>query len=513
VRLARGAARLVRGAGLLLLGGCVYYNGMYNTNRLAKSARKAEREGRPFEAQGFWGQVVTRADSLVLRHPRSKYADQATVLRGLALARLNQCPDAVEPLGRLSMVQLSTDFTEEAALALGRCQLQLGDAGLADLAFARVLNSADSARRHEARFRHARALRMNGQYEEAVALLRESPDPRVREDLLLALAGAGRTDEALAFADSVLALHDSTFAWDTAVATIGRTDAHAASALVSRLADDPRASAELKARRLYDDGVRLAGTDSAGAAARFQQAARVPGASESAERARLRLLRMELSSARTLQDLGRHGDSLAALATRTTAAGVEAAALQLEVERLRQLDDSAGPGVPQGDLRLFLGAELARDSIHAPLLAATLFRRLADAWPMSPYAPKALLAAQRLEPVDPDAIHERLDSLYHDSPYLALMRGEEAPAYRQLEDSLQSFAAAQPVLIPRRSGPAGRVPEARPGQPIPQEDRMRPRRPTLPTDQTVPAEDRVRPRRPLPAQGDSASTRRRGLEP
>jgi len=515
VSLARSPLRLLRLVGLVVLGGCVYYNGMYNTNRLAKSARKAERENRPFEAQGYWGQVITRADSLVLRHPRSKYADQAAVLRGLALARLNQCQDAVEPLGRLSLVRLSPDFTEEAALALGRCQLQLGDAGLADLAFTRVLNSSDSARRHEARFRHARALRMNGQYEEAVSLLRESPDPRAGEDLLLALAGAGRSDEALAFADSVLALHDSAFAWDSAIATIGRKDPHAASALVSRLADDPRASPELKARRLYDDAVRLASTDSAGAAARFQQATKIPGATESAERARLRLLRTDLSSARTLQDLGHTSDSLAALATRTTSAGVEAAALQLAVEQLRQLDDSAGPGVPQGDLRLFLGAESARDSIHAPRLAATLFRRLAEEWPTSPYAPKALLAAQRLDPEDPDGIHERLDSLYHDSPYLALMRGEDAPGYRRLEDSLQTFAAAQPILVPRRGGGAARVPGTglRPGQPIPQEDRVRPRRTAPPTDQAVPAEDRVRPRRPVPPPTDSTSTRRRGVEP
>jgi hypothetical protein len=492
VNAARGVRRSLRLATLVLLGGCVYYNGMYNTNRLAKSARKAEREGRPFEAQGFWGQVVTRADSLVLRHPRSKYADQASVLRGLALARLNQCQDAVEPLGRLPLVQLSTDFTEEAALALGRCQLQMGDAGLADVAFAQVLNSSDSTRRHEARFRHARALRLNGQYEAAVALLQESPDPRAREDLLLALAGAGRAAEALVVADSVLALHDSTFAWDSTVATIGRTDARTASALVSRLADDPRASPELKARRLYDDGVRLAGTDSAGAFARFQQAAAVPGAAESAERARLRLLRTGLSSVRTLQDLGPSTDSLAALASRTTSSGLEAAALQLEVAQLRLLDDSARAGVPQGDLRLFLGAESARDSIHAPLLAATLFRRLADEWPTSPYAPKALLAAQRLDPADPDGIHDRLDSLYHDSPYLAVMRGEEAPGYRQLEDSLQTFAAAQPMLVPRGVGGAARAPQVRPGQPIPEEGRVRPRRLTP---------------------GDSASTRRRGVEP
>ena len=46
-----------------LLGGCVYYNGMYNTKRLAGSARRAERDGRTFEATNLWGQVVTRAES------------------------------------------------------------------------------------------------------------------------------------------------------------------------------------------------------------------------------------------------------------------------------------------------------------------------------------------------------------------------------------------------------------------------------------------------------------------
>ena len=63
-----------------LLGGCVYYNGMYNANRLAGSARKAEREGRTYEANNLWGQVATKAESVVVRHPDSKYAEEAAVL-------------------------------------------------------------------------------------------------------------------------------------------------------------------------------------------------------------------------------------------------------------------------------------------------------------------------------------------------------------------------------------------------------------------------------------------------
>jgi tetratricopeptide (TPR) repeat protein len=433
-------------AGASLLGGCVYYNGMYNTNRLARSARKAERDGRVFEARSLWGQVITRAESLVVRHPRSKYADEANVLRGLALARLDQCPAAVGPLGRVTVLHRIGELSEESSLALGRCQLELGDAALADLAFVRVIDSRDPARRREARFQHVRALRLAGRYEEALAVLRENPDSRAGSDLLLSLAGAGRGNEALAVADSLVASKDTAFAWDSVIATLGRRDPRVASTLVDRLQSDPRATPQLRAARLYDDAVRLLDVDTARAVGRLQQAAAVEGRTDGGERARLHLLRLALGRAHTLDDLGPHADSLAALATRGGAAATEAATLGSSIARLRLLADSAGPGMPEGDLRLFLGAEEARDAVAAPVLATVLFRRLADEWPASPYAPKALLAAGRLVPADAEDSRARLDSLYRDSPYLAVLRGEDPPAYRVLEDSLQKFAVSQMAI-------------------------------------------------------------------
>jgi len=473
-----------------LLGGCVYYNGMYNTNRLAKAARKAERDGRVFEATNLWGQVITRAESLVVRHPRSKYADRADVLRGLALARLDQCAAAVGPLDRLSLIDLTGDLAEEATLALGRCRLELGDAAMADLAFVRVIDSRDPARRREARLRHARALRLTGRYAEALTLLRNTPDPRAGSDLLLALAGAGRTDEALAVADSLIASKDSMFAWDSVIVAFGRQDPRAASNLVDRLGNDSKLPREARARRLYEDGVRLADVDTVRAVARLEEAARLAGFEESGERARLRLLRLALSRTRTVDELAPLGDSLASLAARPSVAAAEAAALQGTVHRLRVLPDSAAPSVPLGDLRLFLGAEVARDSLVAPTLAATLFRRLIDDWPASPYAPKALLAAWQLDPGGADAFRARLDSLYANSPYLAIARGQDAPGYRLLEDSLSAFAAAQSY---------GRT-RAQPG--------LR-RRPAIDDDEPA-AGRRPRPVRPA---DDDAPNRRRQPEP
>src|SRR5688572_26154473 len=149
---------LLRAAlGVSLLGGCVYYNGMYNANRLAKSARKAEREGRTFDANNLWGQVATKAESVVVRHPTSKYADQAAVLRGLALARLGQCEQALAPLGRASLLKASSDLAEDALLATGRCQVTLGNLPAGDAAFVLLLDSRNSERQIEASFQHARA--------------------------------------------------------------------------------------------------------------------------------------------------------------------------------------------------------------------------------------------------------------------------------------------------------------------------------------------------------------------
>jgi hypothetical protein len=468
-----------------LLGGCVYYNGMYNTNRLAKSARKAERDGRVFEAKNLWGQVITRAETLAVRHPGSKYVDQADMLRGLALARLDQCPEAVAPLGRPSAIARSGDLAEEAALALGNCRLELGDVALADIAFARVLDSRDPVRRRKARLHHAYVLRVTGRYGEALAILRQDSDAHDRGELLLALAGAGHKQEALALADSLLSKGDTTFVWDSLVAALGRRDPAAASALVTRLEADPRATPELKARRLQEDAVRLAPVDSAASLARLHEAAAVPGRTESGGRAHLRLLQQRLSGARTLDDLAPLGDSLALLGKQEGGAGAEAAILAATVSRLKWLPDSAPPGAPLGDLRLFLGAEAARDTLGAPALAAGLFRRVVDEWPTSPYAPKALLAAGQLDPADTEASASwaRLDSLYPNNPYLALVRGQDAPGFRQLEDSLAAFAAAQVA----RGRPTLR---GRPHYPGEAESGSRRR---LPADEAEPGNRRQRP--------------------
>ena len=173
-----------------LLGERGYYNGMYNANRLANSARKAEREGRTFEANNLWGQVATKAESVVVRHPRSKYAEEAAILKGLALARLGQCEQAIGPLGRVTVAAVSTDLTEDAWLATGRCQVSVGNIAAGDAAFAQVPR-ARIWRRREARFQRANSAprgEVSGSVERPGGVL----EPRAVSERLLSLAGDGR---------------------------------------------------------------------------------------------------------------------------------------------------------------------------------------------------------------------------------------------------------------------------------------------------------------------------------
>ena len=461
--------------GLVLLAGCVYYNGMYNTNRLVRSARKAERQGRPFEASGLWGQVIVRAESVAVRHPHSKYAAQATVLRGLAMSRLGQCATAVQPLSQASLLPPG-DLAEEATLALGRCQIEAGNAASADLAFRQLIDSKDAVVQSEARFQHARALRMSGHYDEAAILLKETKSPRGNDELLLALAGAGRDAEADSLTILLLATRDTTRKWDSLVAIVGRENPVSAGKLVDRLGAQAGDPPQVVGWRLYEDGLRLEAIDSTRAIARFKEAARSGAGTESGERAALKLLRLDIAHAAGIDALGPAADSLRLLAAKATVVNGEVGDLLSAVTRVRIAADSGGGNIPQGDLRLFLAAELARDTLAAPRIAGELFRRIVSEWPASPYAPKALLAAQLVDSTWADSAQALLTERYTNSPYLAVLRGEPADGYRALEDSLLAFAATLPTS-PR---PAVRGRPIRPGEPDAPRRRVREPSPTDP---------------------------------
>jgi tetratricopeptide (TPR) repeat protein len=442
-----------------LAAGCVYYNGMYNANRLAGSARKAEREGRTFEANNLWGQVATKAESVVVRHPTSKYAEEASVLRGVALAKLGQCEAALVPLSRAALMPRS-ELTEEALLATGRCQLALGNTEAGRTAFNALLDSRHPGRRTEARFQHGRALRQEGNYQAALQSLEGISDPRASEERLLTLVGVGQLPRALALADSLLAQHDTARVWDSVVVAMGRENPAAASALIDKLQSQPVRSPEIRARQLLEDGIRLVPLDTAAASRRFHQAAELSGKREVAGRARLQLLLLDLRRISAAEELPPLISSLKEISTRYETVADKSDQLGTIVTEVHQAATQVTWETPKGDMRLFLAAEMARDSMRSLQLAKNLLRRILDDYPNSPYSAKVVLAVQQLDPAWADSARTLLEGRYSGSPYLAVIRGEDPVEYRQLEDSLGAFSATLSVRTARpdvRRGAAGRA--------------------------------------------------------
>lgn len=444
---------------MLLLGGCAYYNGMYHTKRLASSAQRAERDGRSIEAVGLWGQVAVKAESVVIQHPRSKWVPEARLLRGKALQRMGDCGNALRELEQVAFSGGPPALTDEAMFLLGRCRERIGDAPGARDAFGRLVSSKDPVRRRQALFLHGRALRMAGRYEEALAELEATQDSGVAGERLAALAGLGRFPEALALADTLIAKHDTLAPWDSVLANLGRQDLMVASSLVDRLQGMTGASKPRQAGWLFRDGARLSDSQPDRAAGRFTEAEQVAQGSPMELDARLAGLRLGLVLAGSSADLGELESQLDLLSRNDGSAAGTANQLAGAVSQLRTVLDSIAPGTQEGDLRLFFAAELARDTVGAPRIAAALFQRAAVDWPGSPFAPKALLALALLQPDLADSLWSWLRDRYADSPYLALAQGVDAPGYRELEDSLQHYAAR--AAVDARRQPPGR-PRGRP---------------------------------------------------
>lgn len=462
--------------GSLCLSGCVYYNGMYNTRKFTDQAEKAEREGRTIDANTAWGQVTIKAETLLTRHPETRYAPEARVLMGRAYAKLGDCTSARPALESSLQVIRDTALRASGELSLAQCMIKLDEPARAAEIYRSLYASAPDSIRRALRPELVDALRRAGAFREALALVGESGSGMEHQRLLL-LAGAGDFDQAAALADSLATLGDTLAPWDSAAVLAGRQDPAAGSRIVSAALSIPARSNAQRANSLLNDAERLAPVDSRAAMERLRQVIAVGEPRDLVARARLNMLRLELASADDPAALDSLGAALERENTEGSPIAFDAEALAVSVRELIAVRDSVTPETPQGDMRVFLAGELARDHLRAPALARLFLVRVADVWPESPYAAKALLAARLMAPAD-SALRDRIATAYDLSPYVMALRGDEVPELRALEDSLGAFASAQsvrhtgapdrrgrPAITPSRPGqrpaPGQRVPEIR----------------------------------------------------
>jgi len=453
----------VSARGLVLLAlvagssGCAYYNGMYNAKRFAGQAERSERAGRTAEAADRWRQVLLHADTVMARHPHSRWADDAALLKGRALIALSDFTDAVPALEQAKATAGEEEQGRSAQYWLGVAYGGRRDYPAALANFDSALASSRADYRRRVRLSRGRMLLAMGRPAEAQRDFDAVSTDAARFDRAVASLTLGESARAAAQADSAVGAREvSAERWQVFLDSLGRRAGSAeASRLVDHLVASGRMSTGWKARLLLADGDRLAaaGLDSA-AMASWSRTQHLAPDSVAGAIATVRGLRLTLRAPDASSFVGPVRDRLAAIAA---SAGGEAGREANEVLRLLGARDSLARVGGAPDARAYQAAEWLRDSLPSPSLAAEAFAAMATEWPESPWAPKALVAALEAGHPEADSLRRVLESRYGESPYVLALDGGavDAAAYAAAEDSLATELEVSTAQSERAVGEPG----------------------------------------------------------
>jgi outer membrane protein assembly factor BamD (BamD/ComL family) len=422
-------------AGLLV--GCAYYNGLYNAKRWARQAERSELAGRTGEARERWQRAAIHAETLLARHPRSRWADDAMLLRGRALVALGRYGEAVVSLRQAVAATTEEPAQDEARLLLGRAYLAIGRTAAAETTLTLAATSRVRRVREPARLFLARTYLAQARPDEALAVLATTRVPEAALERVRAALALRDTALIRRHADSLALARYDERAWDGLLDSLER---HGLADPARRLVDRLLARGDLRAGEqarlaLADGRRRLAAGDSAAAAARFRATEALVPDSVEAREAEVQLV--ALAAARAPDEAALEG--LRAPLRRIVAlGGAPARDAQLLLRHLLRLD-SLAEAAEFPDAWWFARGELARDSLGASRVAAGIFAAMGERWPESPWTPKGLVAAIAAGFPGADSLRAVLAGRYAGSPYAALVTGagDQPEAFARLEDSLR----------------------------------------------------------------------------
>jgi hypothetical protein len=421
----RAAQRLALVLASWLVGsGCVYYNGIYNAQTEARLADAKLRRDDDGEATTRFQRSAAIAETVLVRHPKSKWQNRALYLAARSGAMAAQCERAVPRLQQL-LAGSTMDASERtrSRLALATCDVRAGRSADARLRLDSLLLAGDPEIVRQSRLWAARAALSMGDRDAVPAYL-GTIDARVLQwELISASMSAreySRVESLLVqrarlgdYRDDVTrALRD----------LLGDGRVQAAEDIVAQY-DAARVRDDSRARMHYalGDMHARAGLDSL--ARRHLYVARTLAQRDTvtARDANARLALLDLPRVASVREL----DTL--IARQDSAVWRTSYARQV-AERVLLFRLLASRGDAE-TASLYLAAEVARDSLRAPELARALFLRIARASPSSPLVPNAWYAAALLEPDSAMVWHGRVLADFANSSVAARLRGDD-PADR-----------------------------------------------------------------------------------
>jgi hypothetical protein len=413
---------------------CAYYNGVYNAKTELTAGERLARQGREAEAGSRYAAAAAKAETVLVRHPRTRWRPQALSIAARASALSGDCVSAGPRLTEaLELPALEPVERDRLLVAKGVCEIREARPASALAILEPLSAQGQSSVRPVAALWAARAAIALGDAERARRVLGALDAGAAHWELAHASLGAHQ----YAAAESLLALRaargDVRPELTPMLRTLwlaGRRDG--VERLVAQYqAAGTRANDKLSLHMLAADLQIAAGLDAL-ARGHLLAARRLAVDSIADAEAVARLTLLSLAPLSRLEDVS--------AAVRRGSVQGRASLIQ------RRLDDNlllaellAGRADPSG-ASAYLAAEVARDSLRAPRLAYQLFRRIDQTLQGAIMAPRGLFAAAILEPDSASALHARLRERYPRSPWALTLDGGspgDHPAWEASEATLR----------------------------------------------------------------------------
>jgi hypothetical protein len=429
--------RLLGLAAVWALGsGCVYYNGVYNAQRAAKLADARLARDEDDDAKQKFRESAQHAETVLVRHPTSRWVSEVLYLSGRGLARAGECEAGLARLSAfLATPGVRAAQRNEARLALAVCDVQAARYADAEARLDSLAPEVRGETARQVRLLKGRVALARGDLDAATAALSglnsdllpwelitralETRDYVRAESLLQVRATRGDYRR-----DVVRIIREL-----SAAGEIERADRTGRQFITSRMRDADRA------QLWFTLGDQMLGAGRDSIAREYLRSARGLTGRDSAL-ARDVMARALVLDVRRVNGV-RSLDSLLSASDPGTWNALYSRRLRENVLLFRML---LGKQDVTGAAR-YLAAEVARDSLRAAELAASLFVEVARATPPSPLAPLGWYAAAQLQADSAEYWRQRIVTQHAGSAVAVQLRGEdpsEHPEFFALPELLRS---------------------------------------------------------------------------
>jgi hypothetical protein len=416
---------------LLAVTGCAYYNGVYNAKSAAKTADRLISRGESFNASQEYALSAAIADTVLVRHPRTRWRPEALYLAGRGYALSGECARARAHLDEyLAIEGQPRERREHALVARAACLLAGNQLLAADTILAPLLESPNEDIRGEAALWAGRAALQLGDLDRAQSLLARAPGTAAAWEFLAAALRGGD----LADAESLLVSRATAGDWrpevQQHVRALWNAGRHEGAVKIADLYARSRAPTAERVRLRFLVSELAAGSgDTSVARVQAVEAQRlgISPAVEAEARARLLALR--------IRELDQFADVEAAIAR--DSARAQSSPL---LNRLRDHTSLirlllANPNI--AGAHLFLAAEIARDSLRAYRLAHTFLRAVERDYGDYEIAARALLAARAMFPESTAVYESRVREKWENSAATHALLGLDPSASTQRSEDAQ----------------------------------------------------------------------------